>query len=76
MLGAQSPDGDFEFYFGMILPISKLFLSQICTAYYFLHFLVITPLVGLIEKPLALPQSIATAVLAKNGSAPAVRAKG
>ncbi len=76
MLGAQSVDGDFEFYFGLVLPISKLFLSQICTIYYFLHFLVITPLVSMNEKALPVPESIATAVLAKNSSAPKARTTG
>ncbi len=75
MLGAQSPDGDFDF-FGFVLPISKLFLSQICTIYYFLHFLVITPLVSLNERALPVPESIATAVLAKGHHAPKARAAG
>jgi quinol-cytochrome oxidoreductase complex cytochrome b subunit len=60
MLGAQTPDGNFEFYFGLTLPISKLLLSQICTIYYFAHFLLITPIVSTMEKPLPVPESIAT----------------
>ena len=76
MLGAQSPDGNFEFYFGLTLPISKLLLSQICTIYYFLHFGLITPVVSLREKALPVPESIATSVLAKNGAASPARAKG
>jgi len=72
MLGSQSPDGNFEFYFGMTLPISKVFLSQICTFYYFTHFLILTPLVSLNETPLPVPESIATAVL--KGSAGATAA--
>ena len=76
MLGAQSVGGDFEFYFGLVLPISKLFLSQICTIYYFLHFLAITPLVSMNEKALPVPESIATSVLAKNGNAPKARTAG
>lgn len=39
-------------------------LSLICTAYYFAHFLIVLPLVGKIEKPRALPQSIAASVTA------------
>jgi ubiquinol-cytochrome c reductase cytochrome b subunit len=39
--------------------------SRILTAYYFLHFLVILPLIGLLESPKPLPASIADAVLAK-----------
>ncbi|MDX5366877.1 MAG: cytochrome b/b6, partial [Alphaproteobacteria bacterium] len=38
-------------------------LSQVLTAYYFLHFLVVFPVLGLIEKPEPLPESIAASVL-------------
>ena len=38
-------------------------ISQLATAYYFLHFLVILPLVSQIEKPDPLPFSITEAVL-------------
>ena len=38
-------------------------LAKICTAYYFIHFLVILPLLGFIEKPKPLPKSIAESVL-------------
>lgn len=38
-------------------------LGQFCTAYYFAHFLVILPLLGKIEKPKALPSSIAQPVV-------------
>ena len=48
------------------------FVARIFTAYYFLHFLVILPLLGLFETPLKLPASIADAVLAKHGSASAM----
>jgi len=37
--------------------------SQLATAYYFLHFLVILPIISSIEKPKPLPFSIAEAVL-------------
>ena len=37
--------------------------SQLATAYYFLHFLVILPVVSSIEKPKPLPFSITEAVL-------------
>ena len=37
--------------------------SQIATVYYFAHFLILLPLIGKIEKPKALPASIAAAVL-------------
>jgi len=46
-------------------------LSQILTAYYFLHFFVILPVLGWVEKPKERPASIADAVLAKNTSAAA-----
>lgn len=41
-------------------------LARIFTIYYFAHFLIILPLLGLIEKPKSIPNSIAEAVLAKN----------
>ncbi len=42
-------------------------LSRIGTVYYFLHFLVILPILGKLEKPLPLPESIAQAVLGGHG---------
>ncbi len=39
------------------------------TAYYFLHFLLVMPLVGLIETPSKLPRSIAESVLGSGSSA-------
>ncbi len=50
-LGSQHPEGLF------------LVASRICTAYYFIHFLVVFPLLGLIEKPKPLPESITKSVL-------------
>ncbi len=44
--------------------------ARILTAYYFAHFLIIMPILGLIEKPKKLPESIAKAVLDKNGDDP------
>jgi ubiquinol-cytochrome c reductase cytochrome b subunit len=38
-------------------------LGQIATAYYFIHFLLITPLTGKLERPLPQPVSITEAVL-------------
>ena len=43
--------------------------SRICTIWYFLHFLVILPLLGLFETPKPLPSSIAETVLGKKGGA-------
>jgi ubiquinol-cytochrome c reductase cytochrome b/c1 subunit len=72
-LGAQTADDSNLVFFGVEVPIGKLLLSQILTIYYFLHFLVITPVVGLMETPHAVPESISKAVLAKKsgGAVPA-----
>jgi ubiquinol-cytochrome c reductase cytochrome b/c1 subunit len=42
-------------------------LSRICALYYYLHFLVILPLLGVFERPLPLPESISKAVLRRGG---------
>ena len=42
-----------------------IMLSQLATLYYFAHFLVILPLLGLLESPKPLPSSISDDVLAK-----------
>jgi ubiquinol-cytochrome c reductase cytochrome b subunit len=42
--------------------------SRVLTFYYFLHFLVILPVLGLIETPKPLPASISESILAKGGS--------
>ena len=44
-------------------------LSQIFTAYYFLHFLVILPIISSIEKPEPMPYSITEAVLGSDEDA-------
>ncbi len=41
-------------------------VGQIATVYYFAHFLILLPLVGLLETPKPLPSSISDSVLAKN----------
>ncbi len=43
-----------------------LFLSRIGAAYYFLHFLVVLPLVGMFEQPRPLPTSISQPVLRRS----------
>jgi len=58
-LGSQPPEGGF------------LIIARICTAYYFLHFLIILPVLGLVETPKPLPESITKAVLAKSDGAKA-----
>jgi ubiquinol-cytochrome c reductase cytochrome b/c1 subunit len=40
-------------------------IGQVATAYYFLHFLVLLPLLGKFEKTLPLPESISSPVLKK-----------
>jgi quinol-cytochrome oxidoreductase complex cytochrome b subunit len=42
-------------------------IGRVCTAYYFLHFLVLLPLLGKFEKTLPLPESISRAVLPSGG---------
>jgi quinol-cytochrome oxidoreductase complex cytochrome b subunit len=59
-LGSQPPEGGF------------VIAARILTAYYFLHLLVIIPLLGLFERPRPLPASIADSVL---GSGPPVGAR-
>ena len=54
-LGAKPPDGVY------------LFLSRLGTAYYFIHFLILLPLIGRYEKTDPLPQSISDPVLEKPG---------
>ncbi len=63
-VGSQPPEG------GYVLA------GQLLTAYYFIHLLVIVPLLGLFETPRALPASIAEAVLRTgHGSASAMAAQ-
>ncbi|MEZ5773718.1 MAG: cytochrome b/b6 [Hyphomicrobiaceae bacterium] len=60
-LGSKPPEGWYVIF------------ARIFTAYYFLHFLVILPIVGLIETPRPLPRSITEDVLGKGsgGGTPA-----
>jgi len=44
-------------------------VGQIATLYYFVHFLVLFPLIGKLERPRPLPVSIAAAVLQSGGGA-------
>ncbi|RYG95804.1 MAG: cytochrome b, partial [Alphaproteobacteria bacterium] len=46
-------------------------ISQLLSAYYFAHFLIILPIVSRMERPLPLPNSITEAVLEKHGEATA-----
>ncbi|MCW3477579.1 cytochrome b [Limobrevibacterium gyesilva] len=55
MVGAHRPEGIW------------VVLGRVCTAYYFLHFLVILPILGKLERPLPLPESISRPVIAGGG---------
>ncbi|MFC7692984.1 cytochrome bc complex cytochrome b subunit [Paeniroseomonas aquatica] len=46
-------------------------ISRVAAAYYFLYFLVILPLLGRLERPLPLPESISLPVLRGGGPLPA-----
>ncbi|BDW80795.1 cytochrome b [Erythrobacter sp. Dej080120_24] len=82
--GAYRPLFRKFFWFGLVPCMAALFylggatpeepyivLSQLATAYYFLHFLVILPIVSQIEIPKPLPFSITEAVLGKDDDAAA-----
>ncbi len=58
-VGSQPPEG----------PVVTIGL--IATAYYFFHFLILTPVLGWFERPKPLPNSISEAVLKHSGAAPA-----
>ncbi|MBW0149976.1 MAG: cytochrome b/b6 [Phenylobacterium sp.] len=74
--GAQQPDE-------VVITISRnqtgqpvgftvVWLSRMLTAYYFAYFLVALPILGLIEKPLAAPDSISSPVLSSSAARDAV----
>jgi ubiquinol-cytochrome c reductase cytochrome b subunit len=46
-------------------------IARFATAYYFAYFLIILPLLGRLERPLKLPESIAMPVLRGGGPLPA-----
>jgi ubiquinol-cytochrome c reductase cytochrome b/c1 subunit len=52
-LGSKPPEGIY------------VWISRLCTIYYFAHFFIVLPVLGLIETPRAVPHSIAEAVLKK-----------
>jgi hypothetical protein len=45
-------------------------VGQIATLYYFVHFLILFPVIGKIERPRPLPVSIGTAVLQQSRGTP------
>ena len=51
MVGAHRPEGIW------------VLLGRVGTTYYFLHFLVLLPFLGKLERPLPLPESISRPVL-------------
>jgi ubiquinol-cytochrome c reductase cytochrome b/c1 subunit len=57
-VGAHPPEG--------IWPV----LGRVATTYYFLHFLVILPVIGKLERPLPLPESISRPVIEPRGGGP------
>jgi ubiquinol-cytochrome c reductase cytochrome b subunit len=58
LVGAHHPEGIW------------VVLGRVGTAYYFLHFLVILPALGVLERPLPLPESISRPVLPRAGGGP------
>jgi ubiquinol-cytochrome c reductase cytochrome b subunit len=54
-LGSQPPEG------------GAVIAARILTAWYFIHFLIVLPVIGIIERPKPLPASITESVLAKTG---------
>jgi ubiquinol-cytochrome c reductase cytochrome b subunit len=56
-LGAKPAEGVYVFW------------ARVFTIYYFAHFLLVMPIIGLIETPKPLPRSITEAVLGKGGGA-------
>jgi quinol-cytochrome oxidoreductase complex cytochrome b subunit len=61
--GSHLPDA-FVFKVADGVGLNWLWLSRIATTYYFAYFLVITPVLGLVEKPLPVPETISSPVLA------------
>ncbi|MBL8907655.1 MAG: cytochrome b/b6 [Rhizobiales bacterium] len=68
-IGSRVPDNlfwvDTPSHEGGFALTNKL-VGQIATLYYFVHFLIILPILGLLETPKPMPASISEAVLAKN----------
>jgi ubiquinol-cytochrome c reductase cytochrome b/c1 subunit len=54
-VGAHRPEGWY------------VIMGRIATTYYYAHFYVLIPLIGIFERPLPLPASITAAVLARSG---------
>ena len=67
-VGANAPDAEFH-------GVPFVIIGQVATAYYFAHFLVILPLLGIFERPKPLPASISEPVLSGGGMAAGAAAK-
>ena len=67
-VGANAPDAVFH-------GVPFVIIGQISTAYYFAHFLIILPLLSIIERPKPLPASISEPVLSGGGMAAGANAK-
>ncbi len=59
LVGANPPEG------------AWIVIGRLATAYYFIHFIILLPFVGWLERPRALPGSIAEPVLGPDGTAAA-----
>jgi ubiquinol-cytochrome c reductase cytochrome b subunit len=71
VVGARSPDAA---VFSGAPWFQYVHLGQITTAYYFFHFLILFPLLGIVERPLPLPASISQPVLKGGGAVAGARA--
>ena len=72
--GSQEPDGKLiphlDSFTFIDYPINSVtWVSRICALYYFAYFLIITPLLGLRETPLPVPDSLYTPVLKSSAAA-------
>ena len=63
-LGSKPPEGQYVLW------------ARVFTAYYFIHFLIIMPIVGVMETPSIMPRSITESVLGKQQSTLATAAVG
>ena len=53
-LGSQPPEGGY------------VIAARVLTVYYFAHFLIVMPLIGILERPKPMPSSITESILAKS----------
>jgi quinol-cytochrome oxidoreductase complex cytochrome b subunit len=73
--GAHAPDdpvipGVTSFQLGDAALNSYVWLSRVAALYYFAYFLIVTPVLGLIEQPLPTPESISEPVLSHPARGP------